>query len=81
MFLAPLLTTLSLQQVEGSAYQTVEALATAIAKTVTVNFDIPGVWVEVEKPNAIASIEAAGVRIYRQKPFFTENNFWQVRRP
>lgn len=62
-------------------YQTVEALATIIAKTVTVNSDIPGVWVEVEKPNAIAAIEAAGVRIYREKSFFTESNFWQVRLP
>lgn len=76
-----LLTMISSQQVEGSTYQTVEALATAIAKTITVTFDINGVWVEVEKPNAIAAIEAAGVRIYREKTFFTEDNFWQIRRP
>lgn len=70
-----------MQQVEGSTYQTVEALATAIARTITVTFNIPTVWVEVEKPNAIAPIEAAGVRIYREKSFFTEDNFWRIRQP
>jgi len=70
-----------LQEVEASTYQTVEALATAIAKTITMSSDIPGIWVEVEKPNAIAAIEAAGVRIYREKSFFSEKNFWQIRQP
>ena len=70
-----------MQLVEASTYQTVEALATAIARTITMTFDIPGVWVEVEKPNAIAAIEAAGVRLYREKSFFSERNFWQIRQP
>ena len=69
------------QQVERSTFQTVEALATIIARTVTVDFDISHVLVEVEKPYAIAAIEAAGVRIFRGKRFFTETDFWQVRQP
>ena len=60
---------------EGSAYQTVEALATAIAQTVTIDYDIEAVTVRVEKPSAIASIDAAGVQLRRTASFFRKKDF------
>ena len=70
-----------LQRVEGSAYQTVEALATAIAQTVTINHNVGAVTVRVEKPNAIASIDAAGVQLRRTASFFRNKDVWAVKLP
>ncbi len=64
------------QRVDGSAYQTVEALATAIAQTVTMDFNVHQVTVKVEKPSAIAGIDAAGVQLTRSALFFQNNKFW-----
>jgi dihydroneopterin aldolase len=61
--------------VEGSAYQTIEALATAIARTVTINHNTGAVIVRVEKPNAISSIDAAGIQLRRTASFFREKTF------
>ena len=63
-------------RVEGSAYQTLEALASAVAQTVTMEFAIGEVTVRAEKPNAIASIDAAGIQLRRTRSFFETNNFW-----
>lgn len=70
-----------LQRVEGSAYQTVEALATAIAQTITINHNVGAVTVRVEKPSAIASIDAAGVQLRRTASFFQNNDFWGTKLP
>ena len=70
-----------LQRVEGSAYQTVEALATAIAQIITINHNVGAVTVRVEKPNAIASIDAAGVQLRRTASFFRDKDFWGTKLP
>lgn len=62
------------QRVEGSSYQTVEALATVLCRDVAVGWDIPEVGIEVEKPYAIPSIGAAGVCIRRRKSFFARTD-------
>ena len=67
--------------VEGSAFQTVEALATAVAQMVTMDFDAHAVEVEIAKPFAIATTDAAGVRLRRTRAFFADKDFWQVKRP
>ncbi|KAL9619941.1 MAG: hypothetical protein Q9160_005498 [Pyrenula sp. 1 TL-2023] len=58
--------------VESSQYQTVEALAERVARTVTTDFEIYGVTVGVEKPAAIPGIETPGVKITRRKGFWEE---------
>lgn len=62
------------KRVEGSSYQTVEALATVLCRDVAVGWDIPEVGIEVEKPYAIPSIGAAGVCIRRRKSFFARTD-------
>ena len=57
------------QRVESTSYQTVEALATFIARIATVEFDNDNVTVTVEKPSALAFVEGAGVEITRSKAF------------
>lgn len=58
------------EQVEGTAFQTVEALATFIARIVTVDFGNERVTVKVEKPSALAFVERSGVEITRSQAFF-----------
>ena len=67
--------------VEGSAFQTVEALATAVAQMVTMDFGVQAVEVEIAKPSAIATADAAGVRLRRTRSFFADKDFWQIKRP
>ncbi|KAJ9610221.1 hypothetical protein H2200_004998 [Cladophialophora chaetospira] len=69
------------ERVEGSTYHTIEALATAAAQVVTVNYGHTVAKVRIEKPSAIASIEAAGVEITRSKTFFENKDFWKVKLP
>ena len=69
------------ERVEGSDFQTIEALASAIAQTVTMDFGHDAVSVRLEKPSAIANIDAAGVRIHRRQSFFANADFWKVKRP
>ncbi|RMZ76048.1 hypothetical protein DV737_g4995, partial [Chaetothyriales sp. CBS 132003] len=68
------------ERVEGSSYLTLEALATAVAQLVTVEYGQPIVTVSVEKPNAIATIGASVIQITRARPFFEENkDFWKIK--
>jgi len=69
------------ERVEGSAYYTIEALATAVAQIVTVNFGHTVAKVRIDKPSAIATIEAAGVEVTRSKTFFENKDFWKVKLP
>ena len=68
-------------RVEGSSYQTLEALATAVAQVATMDHGQPIVTVSVEKPSAIASIGTAAIQITRSRPFFENKDFWKVKRP
>ena len=69
------------ERVEGSSYQTLEALTTAVAQVVIMDHGQPIVTVSAEKPNAIAPIGTAAVQITRSRPFFENKDFWKVKRP
>lgn len=69
------------ERVEGSSYHTIEALATAIAQIVTVNYNHTVAKVRIDKPSAIATIDAAAVEITRSRTFFESKDFWKVKRP
>ncbi len=56
--------------VEESAYYTVEALATAIARICVVDHDAEHVVVRVEKPGALRFAESVGVEIERERADF-----------
>ena len=58
------------QGVDASTFQTVEALATFIARIVIMGFDIDRVTVIAEKPSAITFVESSGVEITRTRGFF-----------
>lgn len=66
-----------IQRVEGSAYHTVESLATVIARVVIMEFNIFEVTVNVDKPFAISDIEAPGVQICRTREFFEKPTIWE----
>lgn len=67
-------------RVEGSSYETVEALATAICQLVTINHGFDNVRVTIDKPYAIAGVYAAGVTIGRSKAYFENKDFWKIKR-
>ncbi|KAF3404218.1 Folic acid synthesis protein fol1 [Talaromyces pinophilus] len=67
------------ERVENTSYQTVEALATSIARTATMDFGNDSVTVLVEKPSALAFVERAGVQVTRSKAFFAEQDFSRAR--
>lgn len=69
------------ERVEGSTYHTIEALATAVAQIVTMNYNHTVAKVRVEKPSAIAPIGAAAVETTRSKTFFENKDFWKVKLP
>jgi dihydroneopterin aldolase len=54
-----------LQQVNESSFQTLEALATLVAKIATKEFLMESVTVKAEKPSAQAFVECSGVEIKR----------------
>jgi dihydroneopterin aldolase len=56
--------------VDQTSFQTVEALATFIARIVTVDFGNERVTVRVEKPSALAFVERSGIEITRSQAFF-----------
>ncbi|GES58352.1 dihydroneopterin aldolase domain protein [Aspergillus terreus] len=58
------------EKVETTSFQTVEALATFVARIVTVDFKNERVTVKVEKPSALAFVERSGVEITRSQAFF-----------
>lgn len=53
--------------VEPSSFQTLEALAALVARTVLEGGVVREVKVGVEKPSALASVEGAGVEIWRDR--------------
>ena len=61
-----------LQVIENSAFETLEGLAASIAKTCLAYMPVPDVEVIVEKPSALAHVEASGVKICRNRDHFTE---------
>ncbi len=63
---------------EGSAYETLEALATFIARILCMDFKVGLVTVSVEKPSALPSVDGAGVEITRDREFFQRIDLWQV---
>lgn len=67
------------QRVDSTSYRTVEALATAIARIVTMDFGNESVTVLVQKPSAIAFVEHAGIQITRSKSFFAQQDFWRLK--
>jgi FolB domain-containing protein len=69
----------SLQRIEGSSYQTVEALATLVARILTMDLGIESCTVSIMKPSALASVssvDGAGVEITRRREFFSTSMFW-----
>ncbi|KAA8646117.1 hypothetical protein EYZ11_005511 [Aspergillus tanneri] len=58
------------ERVEGTSFQTVEALATFVARIVTMEFFNERVTVTVEKPSALPFVESSGVVITRSQAFF-----------
>ncbi|KAJ5989073.1 hypothetical protein N7481_004283 [Penicillium waksmanii] len=58
------------EKVDQTSFQTVEALATFIARIVTVDFGNERVTVRVEKPSAMAFVERSGIEITRSQAFF-----------
>ncbi|KAJ5808524.1 hypothetical protein N7474_009793 [Penicillium riverlandense] len=58
------------ENVEETSFQTVEALATFVARIVTVEFGNERVTVRVEKPSALAFVQRSGVEITRTMDFF-----------
>ncbi|KAF7505135.1 hypothetical protein GJ744_001201 [Endocarpon pusillum] len=65
--------------IEGSSYQTVEALANLLCKQITMQWDISEVEASVEKPYAIPSIGAAGVCIRRRRSLYEKTDFWKAK--
>ncbi|KAJ5158433.1 uncharacterized protein N7500_008084 [Penicillium coprophilum] len=58
------------EMVDQTDFQSVESLATFIARIVTVDFGNESVTVKVEKPSALAFVQRSGVEITRSKAFF-----------
>ncbi|RMJ25740.1 Dihydroneopterin aldolase domain protein [Aspergillus sp. HF37] len=58
------------ERVEGTSFQTVEALATFVARIVTVDFANERVTAKVQKPSALAFVERSGVEVTRSQTFF-----------
>ncbi|KAF9889135.1 hypothetical protein FE257_007624 [Aspergillus nanangensis] len=58
------------EKVETTSFQTVEALATFVARIVTVDFANERVTVRVQKPSALAFVGGSGVEITRSQAFF-----------
>ncbi|KAJ5155431.1 hypothetical protein N7492_008234 [Penicillium capsulatum] len=58
------------EKVEETSFQTVEALATFVARIVTVDFGNERVTVRVEKPSALAFVQRSGVEVTRSRAFF-----------
>lgn len=59
-----------LQKVDQTDFKSVEALATFVARIVTVEFGNESVTVKVEKPSALAFVQRSGVEITRSRAFF-----------
>lgn len=55
------------QIVEVTNFETLEALAAHICKTLFQHFSIPEITIAVEKPSALNFVEASGVEITRTR--------------
>lgn len=55
---------------DASDFQSVEALATFVARIAVIDFGNEEVTALVEKPNALAFSEGTGVEITRSRDFF-----------
>ncbi|KAJ5683337.1 hypothetical protein N7462_006502 [Penicillium macrosclerotiorum] len=62
------------EKVDETTFQTVEALATFVARIVTVDFGNERVTVRVEKPSALAFVQRSGVEITRSHTFFNDHD-------
>ncbi|KAI2793180.1 hypothetical protein POX_b03230 [Penicillium oxalicum] len=62
------------EKVDETTFQTVEALATFVARIVTVDFGNERVTVRVEKPSALAFVQRSGVEITRTQAFFQSHD-------
>ncbi|KAK5095185.1 hypothetical protein LTR24_003152 [Lithohypha guttulata] len=69
------------ERVEGSSYETIEALATAIAQTVTMGHGFDNARIDIEKPAGLAGFGSSGVAIGRSRSYFENKDFWKVKRP
>lgn len=69
------------KRVEASSYETIEALATAIAQTVTMNHGFDNARITISKPGGLGGLGASGVSIGRTKAYFENKDFWKVKRP
>lgn len=58
------------QRVEQTSFGSIEALASLIARIVTLEFGNSCVTVTVEKKSALAFVEGSGVEITRTREFF-----------
>jgi dihydroneopterin aldolase len=61
---------LSSQAIESSSFLTLEAFATRVAQVACWTQEIERVTVVAEKPCALVSAEASGVRISRARSYF-----------
>lgn len=57
----------SVQVVEPSNFQTLEALAALVARICLESFPMPQVTVSIDKPNALTFVDGAGVEIMRDR--------------
>lgn len=69
------------ERVSGSSYETIEALATAIAQVATMTHGFENAKVTIEKPGGVSGMGASGVVISRTRSFFENKDFWKVKRP
>lgn len=69
------------ERVSGSSYETIEALATAIAQVVTMSHGFENARVTIEKPGGVSGMGASGVVISRTRAFFENKDFWKIKRP
>lgn len=70
-----------IERASGSSYETIEALATAIAQLVTVGHGFEIVRVTIEKPGGVSGMGASGVSMSRTRTFFENKDFWKIKRP
>ncbi|KAJ5683898.1 uncharacterized protein N7477_000243 [Penicillium maclennaniae] len=61
------------EKVDETTFLSVEALATFVARIVTMDFGNERVTVRVEKPSALAFVQRSGVEITRSQAFFQKN--------
>ncbi|WEW55047.1 hypothetical protein PRK78_000475 [Emydomyces testavorans] len=66
----PVITRTVAEAVDASSFKTVEALATMVARIITIDFEFSEVTVKIDKLSALAFVEHSGVEITRTAGFF-----------